>query len=148
PHRPANHQLESDRCPRIRHGHSRNHLFPLDSYHKCNFGSSVVKVGYTELDVNSSTACSVSSSERYSLLIDSWLKYRREAAVHSSCCSWRTAPARRITAARLGKIPTTSVRRPISRLRRSKGLVECNWRRCSEGNARYARMSSSASSSS
>src|SRR5690606_39526624 len=100
PHRPANHQLESDRCPRIRHGHSRNHLFPLDSYHKCNFGSSVVKVGYTELGVNSSTACSVSSSERYSLLIDSWLKYRREAAVHSSCCSWRTAPARRITAAR------------------------------------------------
>ncbi len=36
----------------------------------CKSGSSVVKAGYTELGVNSSKDCSVSSSERYSLLID------------------------------------------------------------------------------
>ena len=34
-----------------------------------------------------------------------------------------SAPARRIAAASLGKLPTTSVRRPISRLTCSSGLV-------------------------
>ena len=34
-----------------------------------------------------------------------------------------TAPTRRRAAARLGKMPTTSVRRRISRLRRSRGLL-------------------------
>jgi hypothetical protein len=35
----------------------------------------------------------------------------RRPAVHSSCCSARTAPTRRIRESRPGKIPTTSVRR-------------------------------------
>ena len=34
-------------------------------------------------------------------------------SVHSSFCSASTAPTRRISAAREGKIPTTSVRRRI-----------------------------------
>ena len=37
--------------------------------------------------------------------IDSALKYRRSATVHSSSCSSRIAPTKRITAAGLGKIP-------------------------------------------
>ena len=49
--------------------------------------------------------------------------YRRPTA-HSSCCSARTAPTRRRTAGRLGKMPTTSVRRRISLLRRSCGLLD------------------------
>jgi hypothetical protein len=36
--------------------------------------------------------------------------------------------------ASLGKIPTTSERRPISRLTRSSGLVERNLDQCSAGN--------------
>ena len=44
--------------------------------------------------------------------------------IQSSCCSARTAPTRRITASRFGKIPTTSVRRRISRLSLSVGLFD------------------------
>ena len=51
---------------------------------------------------------------------------------HSSFCSI-SAPASRITAASLGKIPTTSVRRPISWLTRSSGLVERSLVQCSGG---------------
>ena len=51
------------------------------------------------------------------------MRYRRPTA-HSSCCSGSTAPTRRRTAGRLGKIPTTSVRRRISLFRRSWGLLE------------------------
>ena len=36
-------------------------------------------------------------------------------------------------AASLGKMPTTSVRRLISPLRRSSGLVECSLARCAAG---------------
>ena len=43
-------------------------------------------------------------------------KYRRSPASHSSCCATRTAPASLRRAAGLGKTPTTSVRRRISRL--------------------------------
>lgn len=49
--------------------------------------------------------------------------YRR-ATVHSSCCSVSTAPTRRTSASRSGKIPTTSVLRRISRLSRSWGLFD------------------------
>jgi hypothetical protein len=45
-------------------------------------------------------------------------------SVHSSVCSARTAPTRRIIAGRLGKIPTTSVRRRISLFSRSWGLLD------------------------
>ena len=44
------------------------------------------------------------------------------AACHSSWMSARTAPTRRMTAASLGKIPTTRARRLISLLSRSSGL--------------------------
>jgi hypothetical protein len=43
---------------------------------------------------------------------------KRRISAHSSCCSARTAPTRRIRASRPGKMPTTSVRRRISRLSR------------------------------
>ena len=43
---------------------------------------------------------------------------------HSSFCSITTLAASRISERSLGKMPTTSVRRPISRLTRSSGLVE------------------------
>jgi hypothetical protein len=52
------------------------------------------------------------------LASDSVLMYLR-ATAHSSCCSASTAPARRMRAGRLGKIPTTSVRRRSSLLSRS-----------------------------
>lgn len=47
----------------------------------------------------------------------------RRCAAHSSFCSRRMAPTRRVTAASLGKMPTTSVRRLISPFTRSIGLV-------------------------
>ena len=47
----------------------------------------------------------------------------------------RASPASRIRAASLGKMPTTSVRRPISRLKRSSGFVDRSLGQCSAGNA-------------
>ena len=52
---------------------------------------------------------------------------------HSSFCSRRIAPTRRVMAASLGKMPTTSVRRLISPLRRSSGLTECSLARWAAG---------------
>ena len=49
---------------------------------------------------------------------------------HSSWISISTAPARRSSAAGLGKTPTTSVRRLISRLTRSSGLVDQIFLQC------------------
>jgi hypothetical protein len=46
-----------------------------------------------------------------------------------------TAPANRIALLSLGKIPTTSERRPISRLTRSSGFVERNFDQCAGGKA-------------
>src|SRR5690606_14910421 len=110
----------------------------------CKLGSSALSAIYTP-GTASNSRVSFNPFRAYSFFIDSWLKYRLGAAVHSSCCSMRTAPAKRISEARFGKIPTTSVRRPISRINRSNGFVECNCRQCSWGKAMYARMSSSAS---
>jgi hypothetical protein len=50
-------------------------------------------------------------------------RYRRPS-VHSSCCSASTAPTSRTIASRLGKMPTTSVRRRISLFSRSCGLFD------------------------
>ena len=47
-------------------------------------------------------------------------------------------------ASRLGKMPTTSVRRRISRLSRSLGLLDQIWRQISLGKAVKARMSARA----
>jgi maleylacetate reductase len=47
--------------------------------------------------------------------------------------SSRIAPTRRTMAASLGKMPTTSVRRLISPLTRSRGLVLCSFGRCRAG---------------
>ena len=44
---------------------------------------------------------------------------QRRATCHSSCCSARTAPTSNGTAAQLGKMPTTLVRRLFSLLRHS-----------------------------
>src|SRR6478752_6498124 len=49
--------------------------------------------------------------------------YRARWTAHSSFCSSRMAPTRRVIASSLGKMPTTSVRRLISPLTRSSGLV-------------------------
>src|SRR5690606_26188959 len=110
----------------------------------CQLGSSALSAIYTPGPASNSRV-SFNPFRAYGFFIDSWLKYRLGAAVHSSCCSMRTAPAKRISEARFGKIPTTSVRRPISRINRSNGFVECNCRQCSWGKAMYGRMSSSAS---
>ena len=58
----------------------------------------------------------------------------------------RTAPIRRVIASRLGKMPTTSVRRRISRLSRSFGLLDHTCRHTSLGKLVNARMSARASS--
>ena len=58
--------------------------------------------------------------------------YLLETAL-SSFCSRRIAPTSRVIASSLGKMPTTLVRRLIAPLRRSSGLVECNFWRCSLG---------------
>lgn len=69
------------------------------------------------------------------------------AIAHSSLCSARMAPTRRVTAPRFGKIPTTSLRRRISLFNRSCGsLLERIFAQCSRGNAAKAEMSSAASS--
>jgi transposase-like protein len=52
---------------------------------------------------------------------------------HSSFCSSSSAPTSRMTAASLGKIPTTSLRRLVSPLRRSSGLVLWILARCGAG---------------
>ena len=64
---------------------------------------------------------------------DSSVMYLERCNAHSSFCSSRMAPTRRVMASSLGKIPTTSVRRLISPLSRSIGLVLCSWTRCSLG---------------
>src|SRR6266480_3287454 len=53
-------------------------------------------------------------------------------------------PTRRTTAAVLGKMPTTSVRRLTSLFNRSSGLFDQIWRQCAAGNVRYASTSASA----
>ena len=60
---------------------------------------------------------------------------QREGGPYTSFCSSRMAPTRRVMAASLGKMPTTSVRRLISPLTRSSGLVEWILARCSLGKA-------------
>jgi hypothetical protein len=54
----------------------------------------------------------------------------------TSSCSASSAPKNRISESRVGKIPTTLVRRLIYLCRRSSGFVECNLRRCSRGKCR------------
>src|ERR1700730_5059159 len=61
------------------------------------------------------------------------LMERARWTAHSSFCSNSKAPIKRITAASLGKMPTTSLRRLISPLSRSSGLVECSLARCWAG---------------
>jgi hypothetical protein len=53
---------------------------------------------------------------------------------YTSFCSSSKAPIKRITAASLGKMPTTSLRRLISPLSRSSGFVLCSLVRCWGGN--------------
>ena len=72
-------------------------------------------------------------------------RYRRPSA-HSSVCSARTAPTRRMIALRLGNMPTESVRRRISRLRRSFGLFDQIYFQSPSGNSVNARMSALAAS--
>lgn len=51
------------------------------------------------------------------------VRYLERWTAHSSFCSSSNAPTRRTMASSLGTMPTTSVRRLISPLRRSMGLV-------------------------
>ena len=57
-----------------------------------------------------------------------------------------TAPTSRVSAVRSGKMPTTSVRRRISRLSRSWGLLDQICRHAAFGNAVKAKMSARAAS--
>jgi hypothetical protein len=63
-------------------------------------------------------------------------RIRRSLTCHSSWISASTAPARRSSAAGLGKTPTTSVRRLISLLTRSRPLVPQIFFQCSAGKVR------------
>lgn len=104
---------------------------PPSCYANAGFGTSGVAVGVV--------ACSFS--------LDSWLQYRRGNAAQSSLYSINTAPTSRRVAAWLGKMPTTSARRPISRCSRSRGLVESIGCQCCSGRKLlYARSSSAAAS--
>src|SRR3954451_22525181 len=53
-----------------------------------------------------------------------------------------SAPTSLMTAGSLGKMPTTSARRLISRLSRSSGFVEAIWAQCSRGKLMYTSTSS------
>jgi hypothetical protein len=68
----------------------------------------------------------VVSIDRFSL--QSW------GGPYTSFCSSSNAPTKRTTAASLGKMPTTSLRRLISPVSRSSGLVLCILVRCCAGN--------------
>ena len=57
--------------------------------------------------------------------IVSTVMQRARWTAHSSFCSIKMVPTRRTMASSFGKMPTTSVRRLISPLRRSIGLVLC-----------------------
>jgi hypothetical protein len=73
-------------------------------------------------------------------------KKRRRSSCHSSGCSSSWLTTRRVIAASLGKMPTTFVRRLISLLSRSSGLVLQILRQCSYGKCRNASTSSRAAS--
>lgn len=64
-------------------------------------------------------ACSPVSTAGSSSAMDSSERWRRSLAIHSSWVSMRTAPTSLMTAAALGKMPTTRLRRLISLLTRS-----------------------------
>ena len=68
---------------------------------------------------------------------------KRDRSPTSTSSRARTAPTRRVIEARSGKMPTTSVRRRISRLSRSLDQI---WRQISLGKAVNARMSARAPS--
>lgn len=70
-------------------------------------------------------------------------RYRRCPA-HSSCCSASTAPTRRMIESRFGNIQTTLVRRRISRLSRSLGLLNQSCRHIFLGKLVKAKMSAQA----
>src|SRR6266508_6628884 len=53
-------------------------------------------------------------SKASTFAIDPTLKYRRSETCHSSSCSASSVPTIRINESRVGKIPTTRVRRLIS----------------------------------
>ena len=78
--------------------------------------------------------------------IEGFQRHVAARTAHSSFCSSSSAPTRRTMASSLGKMATTSVRRLISPLRRSSGLVEWSWRQWCLGKAMWASTSSSASS--
>src|SRR5690606_20383869 len=90
---------------------------------KCVNGGSLREEARLRAQASRTRAASVSDRVTASLAIDCMLRYRR-CTRHSSSCSCRTAPISRRAAAALGKMPTTSTRRPISRIRRSSGFVE------------------------
>ena len=54
--------------------------------------------------------------------MDAWLKYHLGAAIHSSCCFMSNALDKRISDVRFGNIPTTSIRRPLSRVNAGTNL--------------------------
>ena len=71
---------------------------------------------------------------------------QRGVMAHSSSCSAITAPMSLITEPRVGKMPTTSLRRRISRFNRSWGLLDQICFQCSLGNPVNANRSAAASS--
>jgi len=88
----------------------------------------------------------VASAGAVSRAIDSALKQRRSATLHSSSCSSSTAPTRRTRARTLGKIPRTFDRLDFL-VEPLRGFVLWSCRRCSSGKCLCAKMSSAASSS-
>ena len=66
----------------------------------------------------------------------------RRVTVPSSLASSMSAPVSRMAATSFGKMPTTSERRSISRLSRSKEFMEAIWGQCSRGKSMQASASS------
>src|SRR6266498_748659 len=71
----------------------------------------------------SSSFVSSPPSSASTFAMEPTLKYRRSETCHSSSCSARSVPTIRISESRVGKIPTTRVRRLISLCSRASGFV-------------------------
>ena len=88
----------------------------------CKSLASVAVTGGLGRFAQAATAGSLTVRSPLTGAMDSSVMYLLETA-HSSFCSSRIAPTRRVMASSLGKMPTTLVRRLTSICSRSMGLV-------------------------
>ncbi len=89
----------------------------------CSFRQAAVLSGAGRRGYQRATAGRLICGSSLIDAIVSSVMYLARCTAHSSFCSSSNAPTRRTMASSLGKMPTTSVRRLISPLRRSIGFV-------------------------